>query len=168
MELAEEARKLDLADRYLNAHSSKYIFKADDPKKAEDTMRMFSREDDNGQINVHDMQTMWYEIHCGKAHYRLGNYRDSLKQFAYIEKHTEQMMEDCYDFHYYSFKKVTIYYYTQMLQFQDNIHAGKWPVRGCMGAFRIISKLQNMIKSDPKIVEETKKQFEEYKAGETY
>lgn len=26
--LTEEARKLDLADRYLNAHSSKYLFKS--------------------------------------------------------------------------------------------------------------------------------------------
>ena len=26
--LTEEARNLDLADRYLNAHSSKYLFKA--------------------------------------------------------------------------------------------------------------------------------------------
>lgn len=28
--LTEEARKLDLADRHLNAHSSKYMFKVDD------------------------------------------------------------------------------------------------------------------------------------------
>jgi|TARA_B110000305_G_C19392188_1_gene615487 peptide alpha-N-acetyltransferase len=55
MELTEEARRLDLADRYLNAHASKYIFKVDDTKRAEDTMRMFSREDDNGVINVHEM-----------------------------------------------------------------------------------------------------------------
>jgi len=55
MELTEEARRLDLADRYLNAHSSKYIFKVDDTARAENTMRMFSREDENGVINVHEM-----------------------------------------------------------------------------------------------------------------
>ena len=30
MNLTEHARELDLADRYLNAHSSKYMFKADE------------------------------------------------------------------------------------------------------------------------------------------
>lgn len=168
MELTEEARRLDLADRYLNAHASKYIFKVDDTKRAEDTMRMFSREDDNGVINVHEMQTMWYEIHCGKANYRKGDLRNSLKQFSYLEKHCETMMEDCYDFHYYSFRKGTINHYIQMLKFEDNTHTGKWPVRGCTGMLRCLSKIKKMVAANPGIVDETKKEFEEFKTTEEY
>lgn len=168
MELTEEARRLDLADRYLNAHASKYIFKVDDTKRAEDTMRMFSREDDNGVINVHEMQTMWYEIHCGKANYRKGDLRNSLKQFSYLEKHCETMMEDCYDFHYYSFRKGTINHYIQMLKFEDNTYTGKWPVRGCTGMLRCLSKIKKMVAANPGIVDETKKEFEEFKTTEEY
>lgn len=40
----EEARILDLADRYLNAHSSKYLFKDNKILHANQTMALFSRE----------------------------------------------------------------------------------------------------------------------------
>jgi hypothetical protein len=70
MNLTEHARDLDQADRYLNALSSKYILKADEVQKAHTTMAMFSKENENGTLNVHDMQTMWFENHCGAAHYR--------------------------------------------------------------------------------------------------
>jgi len=75
MNLTEHARDLDKADRYLNALSSKYIFKANEIQKAHNTMGHFSKEDENGNLNVHEMQTMWFENHCGAAHYRLGNMR---------------------------------------------------------------------------------------------
>ena len=71
----EEARKLDLADRHLNATSSKYFLKVDDVEQAHVTMGMFSREMENGKLNVHEMQTMWFEYHCGLAHYRKGELR---------------------------------------------------------------------------------------------
>ena len=168
MELTEEARRLDLADRYLNAHSSKYIFKIDDTERAENTMRMFSREDENGNINVHEMQTMWYEIHCGKAHYRKGELRQSLKQFSYLEKHCETMMEDCFDFHYYSFRKTTINHYIQMLKFEDSTFKGKWPTRGCIGTLKCLAKIKKMVAANPDLIEETKKEYEEYKQSDKY
>lgn len=85
MRLTEEARNLDLADRYLNAYSCKHMLKNDEVKRAHETMAPFSREDDNGHLNIHEMQTMWFEIHCGRAHYRKGNWRLALKQFNYID-----------------------------------------------------------------------------------
>lgn len=53
--LTEEARMLDLADRYLNAHSSKYLFKANKVKQANGTMALFSRDQDCEKLNVHEM-----------------------------------------------------------------------------------------------------------------
>ena len=38
-------------------------------------MSLFSKEDENGILNVHEMQTMWYETYCGEAHYRLKDWR---------------------------------------------------------------------------------------------
>ena len=75
MRLTEEARKLDLADRYLNAHSSKYLFKANKVQQANETMALFSRDQDSEKLNVHEMATLWYEYHCGMAHFRRGQLR---------------------------------------------------------------------------------------------
>lgn len=48
-----EARKLDLADRFLNARSSRYKIRDDELKDAEETMMLFSKE--GQELNVHDM-----------------------------------------------------------------------------------------------------------------
>lgn len=104
-------RNLDQADRYLSALSAKYQFKISEVKSANDIMAPFSRDDGEGNLNVHEMQTMWYEIHCGLAHYKLGEYRQALKQFQYIETHIDMMLEDCYDFHYYAFRKGCLNHY---------------------------------------------------------
>jgi tetratricopeptide (TPR) repeat protein len=66
--LYDEARKLDLADRYLNAVSSRYKIRNDDVKDAEETMGLFSKEGD--ELNVHDMQNMWYESAVGFSYLR--------------------------------------------------------------------------------------------------
>ena len=42
--LNEEARNLDLADRYLNAHSSKYLLKANKIRESYDNMIFFSKD----------------------------------------------------------------------------------------------------------------------------
>jgi peptide alpha-N-acetyltransferase len=74
-DLVDMSRDLDQADRYLNALSSKYFFKIDAIDQAHKTMGLFSKEDEDGNLNVHEMQTMWFEHHCGLAHLRQGNLR---------------------------------------------------------------------------------------------
>jgi len=66
----------------------------------------------------------------------------ALKNFQYIEKHFETMLEDCYEFSQYSFRRGTINHYFQMLDFQKNIWTGDKPVRGCIGILRTISKIR--------------------------
>ena len=168
MVLTEFARDLDQADRYLNALSSKYIFKVDEIEQAEKTMGKFSKEDADGNLNCHDMQTMWYENHCGGAHYRLGNYRESLQQFKYIEKHLEEMKQDCTDFVHYVFRKVTINHFLQMLKFEDELYEGKYPVRCCLNIFKSISKVQKGVKSGDIKIEDVRKGYEEYKETSPY
>ena len=109
--LTEEARCLDKADRYLNAHSSKFLLKAGETQRAWETMGMFSRTDDNGDPNIHEMQTLWYEVHAGLGHLSKNELRQSLKNFNFIEKHIDTMTEDCYDFNFYAFKKGSVNHY---------------------------------------------------------
>ena len=53
--LTNEARNLDQADRHLNAIHAKYLLKVDEVKKSHEIMGMFSKEDTNGNLNVHEM-----------------------------------------------------------------------------------------------------------------
>jgi peptide alpha-N-acetyltransferase len=53
-EVFDEARKLDLADRYLNNKSAKYKLRNNDIPGAHELMAMFSREVGE-DLNVHDM-----------------------------------------------------------------------------------------------------------------
>lgn len=165
LELTEQARNLDLADRYLNAYSAKFMFKNNEVKKAHETMGLFSKEMENGKLNVHEMQTMWFEVHCGLSHYRLQQYREALKQFNYIEQHLETMLDDCYDFHHYAFRRVTINNYLQMLELNDKTYQGKYPIKGCVNFLRTLAKIQKVYNGNS---EPAKKEYEEYKATEEY
>lgn len=166
--VTDEGRKLDLADRYLNCISSKFMFKINDVAGANAMMSLFSKEDENGRLNVHEMQTMWYEIHCGLAHYRLGEMRQALKNFQYIEKHIDCIQEDIYDFHHYSFRKGTINHYIEMLEFQDNLYKGQWPVKSCLNMLKVINRIQKEVKVNQGKVAEIKKEFEEYQTTDEY
>ena len=163
-DLVDMSRDLDQADRYLNALASKYLFKIDAIEQAYKTMGMFSKEDANGNLNVHEMQTMWFENHCGMAHLRQGNLRQALHQFWHIQRHLETMGDDIYDFHYYSYRKVTCNHYLQMLELQDEMYIGKYPVVGCLNILRVLNKIA---KSGESLDDILAKQ-EEYKKGDDY
>jgi hypothetical protein len=47
--------------------------------------------------NVHELQTMWYEIELGKAFLRKNDFGSGLRQFKFIEKHFLDMYEDQVD-----------------------------------------------------------------------
>jgi len=89
----EEARKLDLADRYLNNKAAKYRLRLDDLDGAYDIMALFSKEG-SSDLNVHDMQSMWYELECAEAAFRLENWERAVKEYEYIEQHIVDMYED--------------------------------------------------------------------------
>lgn len=44
--------------------------------------------------NVHELQTMWFEIELGKAFLRKNDFGSGLRQFKFIEKHFLDMYED--------------------------------------------------------------------------
>jgi len=88
-ELYNEARRLDQADRFLNVRASRYMLRVDRVEEAQQTMALFCEAGRNNEENLHDMQTMWYEVEVGEAYLRQGKFRLALKYFGYIEKHLE-------------------------------------------------------------------------------
>ena len=78
--LVDEGRLLDTADRNINYYASKYMLRNNDVETAHEMMCLFSHEALKGEgLNVHEMQTMWFEYECAQAYYRRGDYRLALK-----------------------------------------------------------------------------------------
>lgn len=63
-----KARKLDLADRYLNNKSIKYALYEDLTEEADILIRLFLRDPTDG--NAYDLQTLWFEVALAESFIR--------------------------------------------------------------------------------------------------
>nr|XP_043614769.1 N-terminal acetyltransferase A complex auxiliary subunit NAA15 isoform X2 [Erigeron canadensis] len=138
--LADEARCMDLADRYVNSQCVKRMLQADKVPLAEKTAVLFTKDGDQ-QNNLHDMQCMWYELASGESYFRQGDLGRALKKFLAVEKHYADITEDQFDFHSYCLRKMTLRAYIEMLRFQDRLHAHPYFRKAAAGATRCYLKL---------------------------
>ena len=118
-DLHEEARQLDMADRAINAISAMQKLKAGDFENGLSTMNIFV-SDCGYSVTVHDNQTIWFELECGNTLYENGRYREALKQWNYIEKHTEHMVDDSADYLLYSFRRFTLTAFEELITMMDD------------------------------------------------
>jgi tetratricopeptide (TPR) repeat protein len=105
--VVEECRSLDLQDRYLNNKATKYFLRANKVGNAMDTIAMFTKEEGvDPQYALYDLQCVWYELECGEAYERMSQQGPALKKFYAVEKHFLDFLEDKFDFHGYTLRKV--------------------------------------------------------------
>lgn len=145
--LVDEARSMDLADRFLNSECVKRMLQADQVDLAEKTAVLFTKDGDQHN-NLYDMQCMWYELASGDSYFRQGSLGRALKKYLAVEKHYADMTEDQFDFHSYCLRKMTLRAYVQMLKFQDRLHSFPFFHRAAVGAIRCYLKLHD---SPPKV-----------------
>ncbi|KAJ6947281.1 N-terminal acetyltransferase A complex auxiliary subunit NAA15-like [Populus alba x Populus x berolinensis] len=138
--LADEARCMDLADRYINSECVKRMLQADQVALAEKTAVLFTKDGDQHN-NLHDMQCMWYELASGESYFRQGDLGRALKKFLAVEKHYADITEDQFDFHSYCLRKMTLRAYVAMLKFQDRLHSHAYFHKAAAGAIRCYVKL---------------------------
>ncbi|PWA97460.1 N-alpha-acetyltransferase 15, NatA auxiliary subunit [Artemisia annua] len=138
--LADEARCMDLADRYVNSQCVKRMLQADQVPLAEKTAVLFTKDGEQHN-NLHDMQCMWYELASGDSYVRQGELGRALKNFLAVEKHYADITEDQFDFHSYCLRKMTLRSYIEMLRFQDRLHAHSYFRKAAVGAIRCYIKL---------------------------
>ncbi|VDO06548.1 unnamed protein product [Brugia timori] len=124
--LMEQAQSLDTADRYVNSKCAKYMLRAGLIKEAENMCSKFTREGVNASANLNEMQCMWYEIECAKAHQRLANYGEALKKCHEVERHFVGIIEDQFDFHTYCIRKMTLCSYIGLLRLEDVLRRHKF------------------------------------------
>ncbi|KAL6568104.1 N-alpha-acetyltransferase 16, NatA auxiliary subunit [Orobanche hederae] len=138
--LADEARCMDLADRYVNSDCVKRMLQADQVALAEKTALLFTKDGEQHN-NLHDMQCMWYELASGESYLRQGDIGRALKKFLAVEKHYADITEDQFDFHSYCLRKMTLRTYVEMLKFQDRLHSHTYFRKAAVGAIRCYLKL---------------------------
>ncbi|KAK6124901.1 hypothetical protein DH2020_041362 [Rehmannia glutinosa] len=138
--LADEARCMDLADRYVNSECVKRMLQADQVALAEKTAVLFTKDGEQHN-NLHDMQCMWYELASGESYLRQGDLGRALKKFLAVEKHYADITEDQFDFHSYCLRKMTLRTYVEMLKFQDRLHSHSYFRKAAAGAIRCYLKL---------------------------
>ncbi|KAJ4952475.1 hypothetical protein NE237_029307 [Protea cynaroides] len=138
--MADEARSMDLSDRYINSECVKRMLQADQVGLAEKTAVLFTKDGDQHN-NLYDMQCMWYELASGESYYRQGDLGRALKKFLAVEKHYADITEDQFDFHAYCLRKMTLRAYVEMLKFQDRLHSHEYFQKAAVGAIRCYIKL---------------------------
>lgn len=104
----ESGRQLDLADRFTNCLSAKYLLAADQDERAEEVVSLFTKHEGDTRTNLFEMQCMWYEIAAGNCALRKGKMALALKCFLSVERHFKDFVEDQFDFHSYCLRKVTL------------------------------------------------------------
>lgn len=138
--LADEARCMDLADRYVNSDCVRRMLQADQVALAEKTAVLFTKDGEQHN-NLHDMQCMWYELASGESYFRQGDLGLALKKYLAVEKHYTDITEDQFDFHSYCLRKMTLRAYIEMLKFQDRLHSHAYFRKAAAGIIRCYMKL---------------------------
>ncbi|KAI7830391.1 NMDA receptor-regulated protein 1-domain-containing protein [Gamsiella multidivaricata] len=132
-----EARELDLQDRFINSKCAKYMLRADKMAEAEKTVVLFARADLADPLNdLVEMQGMWFSLECGESHLRQGQLGRALKRFHQVEKHFNDFTEDQFDFHMYCLRKMTLRAYVSLLKLEDQLHSHPYFVRAAQNAIQ--------------------------------
>jgi len=135
--IADDARKVDTADRYINNKTTKYLLRAGKYEQAEKTIGMFTRHEANPNTNLFEMQCSWYELEYARC-MMLGEDRGkALKKFVAVEKHFDDFADDQFDFHTYCIRKMTLRAYVNVLRLEDHIWGHKYFRRAAEGAIKI-------------------------------
>ena len=133
-EMAEKARNLDLADRYLNCRATMAFFKALQVEQAEDLCHLFTK---GGNNNFYDMQATWYEMASGLSYAGIGDFGQALKRFKKVVEHYHDFIDDQYDFFVYCTSKQTMRSYVDMIRMMDSLPSSEILASAVEAAVRV-------------------------------
>lgn len=126
-----KARKLDLADRYLNTKCTRYALRAGKIADAHRIVKLFLREPAE-LSSLYDMQCCWYELCAGDSYAAQGDLKNALTKYVAVDNHFDEITEDQQDFHSYCLRKNTLVPYVDMIRFQDTLRSHRYYFQGAV------------------------------------
>ncbi|ORE13778.1 N-terminal acetyltransferase A, auxiliary subunit [Rhizopus microsporus] len=133
-EVMNEARELDLQDRFINSKCAKYMMRAGKIEEAEKILKLFTRKDVEPVQDLTDMQCQWFMVEEGHAYLRKKEYGKALKRFHSIEKIYTDYYDDQFDFHSYCLRKLTLRAYVNALKWEDKNKLNPFYLKAAKGA----------------------------------
>lgn len=134
-----EAREMDLKDRYINTKCAKYQLRNDENQAAIDTMGLFTRKEAVGGPlgDLLDMQCVWFITEDGESYQRQGKLSLALKRFKSVYDIFDVWQEDQFDFHTFSLRKGMIRAYIDMVRWEDKLREHPFYTRAALSAIEI-------------------------------
>lgn len=146
-EAMEEARTIDLQDRFVNSKCTKYMLRNNQIQLAAHAIALFAKpnaeeaKSGSAEQDLIDMQCIWYAFEVGQAHQRLKQYGLALKRYNQIFKHFWEFNDDLIDFHQYAVRKQTLRSYIQVVKNARKLHQHKFYVNSAREAINIHLKM---------------------------
>ncbi|KAI0766255.1 NMDA receptor-regulated protein 1-domain-containing protein [Irpex lacteus] len=148
----DEARVLDLQDRFLNTKCGKYRLRAGMTEEAQEVLGLFTKKDaPSPAADLEDMQSLLFLIEDADAYRRNGNLGLALKKYHAVQKVFDEVEDDQYDFHGYSLRKFTINIYLNMVTWEDRLRSHPAYVHAAIAASEIYVQLHD----DPSLVKKS-------------
>lgn len=142
-EMMNQARRLDLKDRYINSKCAKYQLRNNENEKALKTVGLFTRAETVGGplADLLEMQCIWFLTEDGEAYARQGNTGLALKRFHALNNIFEVWQDDQFDFHSFSLRKGQIRAYIDMVRWEDHFRDHPVYTRVALDAINLYLKM---------------------------
>jgi peptide alpha-N-acetyltransferase len=140
-----EAREMDLKDRYINTKCAKYQLRNEENEVAIATMGLFTRKEAVGGPlgDLTDMQCVWFLTEDGESYFRQGKLSLALKRFDTVYKVFETWTDDQFDFHSFSLRKGMVRAYVDMIRWEDKLREHPFFTRAALSAIKIYTMLHD-------------------------
>ncbi|ORX57911.1 putative N-terminal acetyltransferase [Piromyces finnis] len=144
MNIMNEARELDLQDRFVNSKCVKYMLRNGNIDEAEKTAGLFTKVDSPSPLaDLTEMQCTWYEFEKAMAYKNKGDNGLALKLLHQINKHFNDIYDDQFDFHVYCLRKSSFRAYIDLLQYEDKIKSHPYFFRAAVALVKLYLKLNS-------------------------
>ncbi|KAG8934267.1 hypothetical protein FRC01_004048 [Tulasnella sp. 417] len=138
----EDARILDLQDRFLNTKSAKYLLRDVQIEQANSILGLFTKKDaPSPGADLEEMQSLLYLLEEGHAYRSVGKLSLALKRYRAVEKTFSDFEDDQYDFHSYCLRRHTLNAYHGLLQFEDTLRSHPAYVESALAAAEIYIRI---------------------------
>lgn len=153
----ESGRELDLADKWINSKSTKYLLRAGQIDKAEDVVGLFTKHEGDSRGYLKEMQAVWFEIEIARSFKRIGDLQLALKFYAAIVEHYDDFEEDQLEFHLYCLRKATMRAYVSTIRYEDHVRGHPAYGRAAKGVIDCLLELHDKPAKYFAVVEKAKK-----------